>query len=42
MAIVAGVGTHLLLHWRQIVCMTKKLLKGLVSVREEAQTCPVE
>ena len=41
-AMIAGVGAHLMLHWRWIVCMTKKLLKGMVPVREEAQTCPVE
>ena len=41
-AMVVGVGAHLILHWRWMVCMTKKLLKGLVPVREEPRTCPVE
>jgi len=41
-AMIAGVGAHLILHWKWIVCMTKKLLQGLIPVRQESETCPVE
>ena len=42
MAMIAGVGAHLLLHWRWIVCITGRLLKGLLPAKPQAEACPVE
>ena len=42
MAMIAGVGAHLALHWDWMVCMTVKLLPGRRPVRREPATCPVE
>ncbi len=45
-AMVAGVGAHLVLHWNWMVCMTKKILTRKRSVapapQREPAACPVE
>ena len=41
-AMISGVGAHLVLHWNWMVCMTKKLLTGHRSARSQAQVCPIE
>jgi cytochrome b subunit of formate dehydrogenase len=41
MAMIAGVGAHLVLHWEWMVCMTRRLLKPKKPVREQA-ACPIE
>jgi hypothetical protein len=35
-AMIAGMGAHLVLHWDWMVCMTKKLLAGPKGARLEA------
>ena len=45
MAMISGMGAHLLLHWHWMVCMTRKLLTRKRSdrtVRQEPAVCPVE
>jgi hypothetical protein len=42
MAMIAGVGAHLVLHWNWIVCMTKKMLVVKRTPKETTATCPVE
>ncbi|MDY7041393.1 MAG: DUF4405 domain-containing protein [Chloroflexota bacterium] len=37
---VAGAVVHLLLHWKWIACMIKKMFKPAVKVKKEA--CPVQ
>ena len=41
-AMISGVGAHLVLHWEWMVCMTKKLLAGPKPVRTETATCPID
>jgi cytochrome b subunit of formate dehydrogenase len=41
-AMIAGVGAHLVLHWNWMVGMTGKLLARPKPVRAEAATCPIE
>jgi len=41
LAMAAGVGMHLIVHWRWIWCMTRKLLGG-AQVSSQKQTCPLE
>jgi hypothetical protein len=41
-AMISGVGAHLVLHWRWMVCVTKKLLGGQRRLRREPAPCPVE
>ena len=42
MAMIAGVGAHLVLHWNWMVCMTRLLLRPRKPAREQAAACPVE
>lgn len=45
MAMIAGVGAHLVLHWEWMVCMTKKMftVKRTTSLpKEEVATCPID
>jgi hypothetical protein len=42
LAMISGVGAHLVLHWNWMICMTKKLLTGRKPVQPETATCPVE
>ena len=41
-AMISGVGAHLVMHWTWMVCMTKRLLTGPRPVRTEAATCPID
>ena len=41
-AMISGVGAHLVLHWNWMVCMTKRLLTGPKPVRAEAATRPID
>ena len=41
-AMISGVGAHLVLHWDWMVCMTKKLLAEPTLARSEAATLPIE
>ncbi|RLC70851.1 MAG: hypothetical protein DRI52_06280 [Chloroflexi bacterium] len=38
-AMVAGALVHLLLHWKWMVCMVKKMLR--LAVKVERESCPV-
>jgi len=40
LAMIAGVGIHLVLHWNWMVCMTKRLL--VPKKPSPAKTCPIE
>jgi hypothetical protein len=42
LAMIAGVGAHLALHWNWIVCMTRKALTAKRTPRKEPVACPVE
>lgn len=42
LAMIAGVGGHLLLHWRWMICMTGRLLRGALPTKAKAEVCPVE
>jgi cytochrome b subunit of formate dehydrogenase len=39
---IAGVGAHLVLHWNWMVCVTLRLLKGLIPTRAKQDACPIE
>jgi hypothetical protein len=41
-AMIAGVGAHLVLHWNWMVCMTVRLLKRALPARSGPEACPVE
>lgn len=41
-AMISGVGAHLVLHWNWMVCMTRKLLTVKRPVRNDVASCPVE
>jgi hypothetical protein len=45
MAMIAGVGAHLVLHWEWMVCMTKKTFspkQPAALVKESSASCPVD
>ena len=42
LAMIAGVGAHLVLHWNWMVCMTKKLLVRKPASRPGPVACPIE
>ena len=42
LAMIAGVGAHLALHWNWILCMTRKALTFKRAPRKEPAACPVE
>jgi hypothetical protein len=42
MAMIAGVGAHLVLHWEWMVCMTRKMFVTRRPGKEKAATCPIE
>jgi hypothetical protein len=45
MAMIAGVGAHLVLHWEWMVCMTKKILtrkRPSTLLQEETAACPID
>jgi len=41
-AMAAGVGAHLVLHWQWMVCMTKRLLADVLPAKAEPKACPAE
>lgn len=41
-AMISGVGAHLVLHWDWMVCMTRKLFTAGRPPRREPVACPVE
>lgn len=41
-AMISGVGAHLVLHWNWMVCMTQKLLAGPKPARSKAQAYSIE
>jgi hypothetical protein len=41
-AMISGVGAHLILHWNWMVCMTRKLFAVRRPLRREPAACPVE
>jgi cytochrome b subunit of formate dehydrogenase len=41
-AMISGVGAHLVLHWEWMVCMTKRLLTVKRPVRQRGTACPTE
>ena len=41
-AMISGVGAHVVLHWDWMVSMTKKLLAGPQPARSEAAAYPIE
>jgi hypothetical protein len=42
MAMIAGVGAHLAMHWNWMVCMTRKALTAKRSLGKEPAACPIE
>lgn len=42
LAMISGVGAHLVLHWTWMVCMTRKLLGRKARPRRQAEACPIE
>lgn len=42
LAMIAGVGAHLVLHWRWIVCVTRKMLTFKRRDMQEPVACPIE
>ena len=42
MAMIAGVGAHLVLHWNWMICMTRKLFERPRARRAESLPLPVE
>lgn len=42
LGMVAGVGAHLVLHWKWIVCMTQRLLKRPKANRQASCPLPAE
>ena len=42
LAMIAGVGAHLVLHWTWIVCMTRKMLTVKRVPAKEPVACPIE
>jgi hypothetical protein len=41
-AMISGVGAHLLLHWEWMVCMTRRLLTRPRRPRLQREACPIE
>jgi hypothetical protein len=41
MAMISGVGAHLVLHWNWMVCTTRRLLKRRTPKRATGNECPV-
>lgn len=41
-AMIAGTGAHLVLHWSWMVCLTVRLLEGLLSSKAKQEACPIE
>ncbi len=41
-AMIAGTGAHLVLHWNWMVCMTVRLLEGLLPSKAKQEACPIE
>jgi len=41
-AMIAGMGAHLITHWNWIVCMTKRLIKSTVTAKTDPKACPIE
>ena len=41
LVMIAGVGAHLLLHWKWIVCVTKQILPKLPTLRKREEQCQV-
>ena len=42
MAMIAGIGAHIALHWDWIVCMTRKALTFKRRDKQEPAACPIE
>jgi hypothetical protein len=42
MAMIAGVGAHLALHWDWMVCMTRRMLTVKRPIKEEPAAYPIE
>ncbi len=42
MAMIAGVGAHLVLHWNWMVCMTQKMFQRKKQPRPQDLSCPIE
>jgi hypothetical protein len=42
MAMIAGVGAHLVLHWEWMVCMTKEMFVRRQPAKEKATAYPIE
>ena len=42
MAMIAGVGAHLALHWDWMVCMTRRMLSVKRPVKEAPAACSIE
>jgi len=41
LVMIAGVGVHLVMHWKWIVCVTKQMLPKLPAPRRHQEECPV-
>jgi hypothetical protein len=41
-AMIAGVGAHLALHWDWMVCMTRRMLTVKRPFKKEPAACPIE
>lgn len=41
LVMIAGVGMHLILHWKWIVCVTKQMLPKLPVLRKREAECAV-
>jgi hypothetical protein len=41
-AMIAGVGAHLVLHWDWMVCMTKRLIKNALPSKADPVASPIE
>jgi hypothetical protein len=42
MAMIAGIGAHIALHWTWIVCMTRKALAVKRRPKQDPAACPIE
>lgn len=41
LVMIAGIGAHLILHWKWIVCVTKQMLPKLPTLRKRQEQCQV-
>jgi hypothetical protein len=41
LAMIAGVGAHLIVHWNWMLCMTRRLLKQALQSGAQEKTCPL-